>query len=681
MDKKKRILQITVCVCVAAVVAFLAVMPMFARQKPAGSDVKASILSGTVQTGSINRELIGGGVLTEEDPVAITVPAAVKLTDFLLRNGDAVTAGTPIASVDRVTVMTAVSQVQKTLDYLAEQIRSASGEVSRETVTAQAGGTVKLLYAQKGDPVQTVMLEHGALAVLSLDDLLAVNLVTDSDLKVGRSVTVTLSDGKTVAGRVAKNLNNLMTVTIEDRGYDLGETVEVSTENGVYLGSNGLYIYSPWNVTAYAGTVGSISIRVGDRLRAGDALMVLEDVGYDPAYQQLVEQRQAYEDMMLQLFQMYQTEALTAPCDGILSGIDLDSLQLLSGSGAGYRLQLLANAPNGNDEALYTNYAAKVTAVGTNGWALLVDPQSIEIADYTDLSGVPTDAATMTQVYTYPAAVQAPEGSAGEEAPPAQPEALQTAPIYEWQGGAWTRLAASDIAAGDILLFAADQEGEFVWIVRIRAAVQDAPAPSRPTGGMTSGSSTGGAQKPDTAFALYGLDTVRVAAVTPQTAMTLEIAVDERDILSLREGMEAQVKIEAAGSEKHTATVTAIGNTGVNHGGSSKYTVTLALDRTERMLSGMKATATILLSGVSDVLTVPAKALVDKGDRLLVYTGYDEENQVLLDPVTVTAGLSDGETVEILEGLSEDQTYYYAYYDTLEISFTPEFSKGTSIFG
>ena len=55
------------------------------------------------------------------------------------------------------------------------------------------------------------------------------------------------------------------------------------THDGVYLGSNGLYIYSPWNATAYAGTIESVNIRVGDRLRAGDTLMTLADVGYTPA--------------------------------------------------------------------------------------------------------------------------------------------------------------------------------------------------------------------------------------------------------------------------------------------------------------------------------------------------------------------------------------------------------------
>ena len=183
------------------------------------------------------------------------------------------------------------------------------------------------------------------------------------------------------------------------------------------------------------------------------------------------------------------------------------------------------------------------------------------------------------------------------------------------------------------------------------------------------------------AFELYGLDMAQIASVIPQNTVTLDITVDELDITSLRVGMSAQVKIDALGGEKHTATITEIGNTGTNNGGNSKYTVELTMDRSENMLAGMNATATIVLSTASDVLTIPADALVEQGNQTMVYTGYDEENDQLLNPVTVEVGSSDGETVEILDGLTDGQTYYYAYYDTLEISFTPDFGGGGFMFG
>ena len=425
--------------------------------------------------------------------------------------------------------------------------------------------------------------------------------------------------------------------------------------------------------------------------------MVLSDVGYSATYRQLISQRQEYEDLMLDLFKMYQTETITAPCDGVVSGIDMDSVQLLSDNGQGFVLSFLSNAPNGNDEIQYANYVAKVTAVGQNGWSLLVNPQPIPITDYRNLSGVPMDEAALTQVCTYPDtpaeedATPAPEEpSVPEEGAPSEGEMpagenptppteapgtaqLQTVPVYELVNGAWQQIAFSSIGTGDILLFAADQSGEFVWIVRIKKANNE---PSMPSGGFPSGNMGGYVQTPEPEFEPYSLDVVEIAAVTPQKTMTLDITIDELDIKSLQVGMSAQVKIDALGGEKYTATITEIGNTGTNNGGNSKYTVELTMDRAENMLSGMNATATIVLSTVNDVLTIPADALVEQGNETIVYTAYDEETETLQSPVIVKVGCSDGENVEILEGLAAGQTYYYAYYDTLEISFTPDFGGG-----
>lgn len=679
--KKKKLRRAIAAVCVVALVVLLAAMPLLAKQTPQEDGPQASILSGSVSTGAINTALIGGGALAEEDASVISVPAAVKLTKFLVANGDAVTEGTPIASVDRITVMTAISQIQETLEYLSEQIELAGQTDADETVRALAGGTVKILYAKEGETAQNTMLAHGSLAVLSLDGLMAVDLQTESDISVGSQVTLTLPGGTTVTGKVVTNLAGNMTVTVEDDGYAVGTAVQVAAPTGASLGSGQLYIYSPWNATAYAGTIDNIHIAEGDKLDAGDKLLTLSDVGYSAAYRQLVSQRQEYEEMMLDLFKMYQTQTLTAPCDGVVSGIDKDSAQLLSASQQTYVLNFLANAPNGNDETAYTNYVGKVDSLDDTGWLLGVNPAPLSITDYKDLSGVPTDPTAMTQQVPFSPNV----------------------PIYSLSGDEWVQVDATSIRIGDILLFALDESGVCVWAVKITPAPAPGPGPSDPTeptdptdptdptgptdptdpsipAGPSDGQYWGGfppiEQEPE--FELYELDVVDVAAVTPQTTMTLDITIDELDITSLALGMTAQIRIDALGGEKHTATITEIGNTGENNGGSSKFTVELTIERKENMLVGMTAIATLVLDTTEDVLTLPARALVEKGTQTLVYTGYDAEKGILLDLVEVTVGISDGETVEILSGLSYGQTYYYPYYDTLEISYTPDFGNGFS---
>lgn len=711
--RKKNIKRVVSMICIAAVVALLAAMPLLAKQETQSDGPRASILSGTVETGSIATELVGGGTLTAEDAVAVTVPAAVKLTQYLVSNGDAVREGDPIASVDRVTVMTAIAQVQETLDYLAEQIETESEEDTDGKVAALAGGTVKILYAVEGESVRDIMLEHGALAVLSLDGRMAVKLEARSALTAGTAVTVTLSDGTAVSGRVESNLDGEMVITVEDDGYAVGEKVQAATEEGTAIGTGALYIHSPWNATAYAGTVDSVEVEEGDEVDAGDTLLELSDLGASAAYQQLVNQRREYEELMLELFELYQTETITAPGDGVVSGVDEDSAQLLAAGNQGYTLELLANSPNGDDETLYANYVGTVAAVGIDGLVLRINPTPVAIADYKDLSGVPTDSALMSESVIYSA----------------------QAPVYELSGGEWVQIGASAITSGDVLLLACDAGGSFVWVVRIgkaQAPVQpempgeptqptepvqpgepadptqpsepetptDPTTPSTPTMPGGSGTvtqpgitipSTGGSWSSMGGFAqsgvteeeefeLYGLETVDIALVTPQSTMTMEITIDELDISRLTIGQEADITVDALTGEHFTGTITDMGNTGVSNGGNSKFTVEITLDRAENMLSGMNATAVITTQTTRDVPTVPVAALVEEGTQTVVYTGYDEENEALTDPVNVTVGVSDGENAQILSGLDAGAAYYYAYYDTLEVSNIPDFG-GPSFMG
>lgn len=275
--------------------------------------------------------MLGGGQLSGEAAVSVTVPEGVKITEYLVKNGDSVEEGQAIARVDRVSVMTAIASVQETLDYLSEEINSLSGEADTQTVSSGASGLVKLVYAQEGDSVPQLMLEHGALAVLSLDGLMAVQIETESSLKAGNTILVTFPDGSEAEGSVKSNVEGKLIVTVEDDDYEPGAEVSVSIGDGESLGSGELYINSPWKVTAYTGDVSYVYIQVGQQVYEGQSLFGLENTGHSAEYQQLVDQHQNYEELMEKLFQMYESQTVTAPCDGIITGVDkTGSYMLLS---------------------------------------------------------------------------------------------------------------------------------------------------------------------------------------------------------------------------------------------------------------------------------------------------------------------------------------------------------------
>ena len=173
-------------------------------------------------------------------------------------------------------------------------------------------------------------------------------------------------------------------------------------------------------------------------------------------------------------------------------------------------------------------------------------------------------------------------------------------------------------------------------------------------------------------FELYELEGSAVMTVTPQDSMKLLISLDEHDIAKVSLGQIAQIKVEAMKHETFAASVTSIATEATNAGGSSKFQVELTLTRGENMLDGMSASAEIVLSTTEKVLTVPVAALNEAGTKTVVYTSYDKKNGTLGSPVVVETGVSDGENVQILSGLSEGDPLFYAYYDTLELSHTPE---------
>ena len=141
---------------------------------------------------------------------------------------------------------------------------------------------------------------------------------------------------------------------------------------------------------------------------------------------------------------------------------------------------------------------------------------------------------------------------------------------------------------------------------------------------------------------------------------------DELDISKIYIGQPATVTMDALAGEIFDATVTKIANSGENEGGNSKFTVELTLEKSGDMLPGMTASVRILLDTVENVLCIPAAALSEDDGKTVVYTGYDSEKGILGDPVEITIGVADADTVQVLSALEEGTVIYYAYYDTLE---------------
>ena len=1053
-ENKKQIKKYVKLGIIGALVLLLAVMPMLAASREATDSTQASILSAAVENKDIDTQIIGGGQLTSDASLNIRIPENVKLTQYLVGNGDTVKEGDAVAKVDKVSVMTAITEVQETLDYLADEIADASNDTASTSVKALAGGTVKVIYAREGESVQDVMLDHGALAVLSLDDVMAVKIERESSLDVGDTVIVTLPDGSEVDGRVKTNLEGVLTITMDDDDYSVGAKVTVATEDGDRLGTGELYIFSPWSATAYSGTIDDILVDENDSVYIGQTMFSLEDTGNSAQFQRLIDQRQEYEELMQELFTMYRTETITAPCDGIVTGVDKDGAYLLSDSGEGWFVNLLSFF-SGDDEDGFIAYAAQVTEVTESGMTLRMNPQASYIEDLATLSHSAANTAAMTEEWNYQGdttiysqdadgllhnagtakagdvllavgdeeqvhwfvvlngnseavkAVQTESQGKGifafllsnTETPtdictgddacaasshndgcpknpvqpvvctgddscaadshnsgcpknpvqpvvctgddscvadshnsgcpknPVQPDTCTGAegcaasthndgcpviaanntatffttenkdeengdngdgkteddgdegtctgeagctadthnedckarcnlaedcpatnhkdgcesqqsggstetpslsiitsalnqgvvgqsynsPLQATDGtnvltGVWAAsglpsgltiqadtgvisgtpeaagsyavtvsftynetpvvkeftltvieatvetetylgyvaqvtevgngamkvkqtaytytvtdlnnlpvvsvdvnaltqeatyisslITESSVAVNDYLLIIVEQDGTLKHFVKQQAPSSGGQTgtPGEGTGGMPSGGSmpsggtagggmTMGGMGQVQTFETYSLDKLTIASVTSQEHMTVSITIDELDITKIYVGQTAVVSVDALGGEQFEAEITKISNSGENEGGNSKFTVEVTLAKSGDMLPGMYSSAFITLNTSESVPSVPVAALNKSGVETILYTSYDADDGVLGDPVVVTIGVSDGENVEILSGLSLGQTCYYEYHDTYVGSDAPQqgsFSLGMMMGG
>lgn len=798
--KKKNVRRYILWGVLAVVVAGLAMLPALARQQDAQDGPVASVLEATVKEGSVQATVRGGGTLEAGDGEDIELPPEVKITEFLVKNGQEVKKGDPVAKIDKVSALTAVTEIRTSMAAVEKQMETFSDEKSASTVTAPAGGRVKAIYANPGDSVAQVLVEHGALALLSLDGRMCVTLTVSSQLIPGDSINVTLDSGKTVTGRVESNLNGELTVTIADNGYAVGDTVTLEG-----LGSGSLEIHNPWLATAFNGTVSRVNIRLEQTVSSGGSLFTLKDTDYTAQRELLAETHRDYEELLQKLLTWQDTGVITAPCDGLVSGIDTDSTHLLAAEdeeltasllnadGGDFRLVLLSQVTQtctGDDKCplkgkdsghqdgcpkackhaasegvctasehfddcimacthadkaddchatgahhsdcikacIETNQEGKCpatkyhydgciekcteSAVSGECPAHIHKKGCIESCISADTAGKCTAGHHKADCIESCIVSK----SADDPCPATKHKdgcyfqnATYTGQVFKvvsvgsgvlvgyWDStvydvvktaSGWARKdgqpfstnncvqadtisASGNYQAGDVLLsVTVHKSGENdspLGLVKISSGGSQMPGfdlsgPMGMMGGFSMGGygGTGSSQTQ-----LYSLDGDVLLTVTPLDTMTVTIAVDEKDIASVKTGMTAQLTMNALPDETFEGQVTRVAQTGSGNGGSSKFDVEITLSRESDMLPGMSATAQLTLYEKMDVLTLPVAALRDEGGKTLVYTGKDKKTGEPANPVEVTTGLSDGENVEILSGIDSGTTVYYSYYDTV----------------
>ena len=685
--------------------AALVIIPFALESAKDASGDKASILSAEAALADISKTVSGAGTLTDEDAVEIKLPYGVEVTKYLVNNGDFVTEGQPLAEVDRIDVMNSIYEYQEDIEHVETQMALYTDTGEMNFLTTASAGRVMELYADVGDSISDVMLEHGALAVLSLDGLLAVDIETDA-IPVGSSVGVAAPDGTILSGHAESKKNGVTVITINQDGRTVGESVSVFNENSETIGSGELYVHSPLKISGYNGTIEAVHVKINQDMQAGGTVFTYSGNSSSAEYDVYAAKHTELAGYMEELFKMYTDGTVNASAAGVVSGIDEDAAaELLAASGDGSAaLDLLTNVTtleNGGTDHVVSDTAAegypyvyyeagKVNYMVTN-YDAAVNPGIYYSAGVITAVNLDNNGETVSVAYRetrgdrYEVSRQALDAVING----ADCDEGKILPVPSYG------LNAGNAKEGALLLFTYSVQSQSTYDEALSVSVVDengtiisggSSAGSGSAGGgtvtgdasMSGGQMTGGGSASgmtgstaqQAAYEYYPTKQTKIMSVTPQDTMTVDITVDELDILSIKKGQDVQITLDALAGQSFDGIITDIGVSGSNSGGNTKYTAEVTIDRAPNMIAGMNATALITLETDEDLLTVPSEALVSEGTRTYVYTSYDSKTGALGNPVDVTTGASDGILTEITSGLKAGDTVWYSYYDKPDNDFS-----------
>jgi HlyD family secretion protein len=154
--------------------------------------------------------------------------------------------------------------------------------------------------------------------------------------------------------------------------------------------------------------------------------------------------------------------------------------------------------------------------------------------------------------------------------------------------------------------------------------------------------------------------------------LQLVIEVDEIDIPSVKQGQDAEVKVDALQGVVFKGKVVSIYPVPVESGGIVLYNVKLAMDVPESsgVKIGMSATADIIAARHQNVLIVPSRAITSNAQgQKIVKVKTDEATQEKV----VVVGLDDGISAEIVSGVSQNEKVL--------VETKVKSSSGASLFG
>lgn len=328
-SKAGRIVRKTVkTVVVLAVIAGAGLFGLKAYiQKQAESSDNESYSRAVVTRGAMEETVYGTGTTSARNQTNVLAGADGTLTDLRVSVGDEVKAGDILAVLTNADLDDEITDLEFDLWELDDTILDTGVGSKVTAVEAPAAGRVMAIYAGVGDDALAVFRREGALAIISTDGRMKVEL-SDVDASAG----VALNDKLTVTGEdfTAEGTvvdltrqGTSLTLTIQDDSLPMGASVAVATMDGATLGTATLEVNKPMAVSSYGGTIESVHTQVGKNVKRGDTLFKLTDSPITLKLENLRLQRETANKSLEEAKEQRENLIVIAPCDGTIATLNV----------------------------------------------------------------------------------------------------------------------------------------------------------------------------------------------------------------------------------------------------------------------------------------------------------------------------------------------------------------------
>lgn len=299
----------------------------YIQSQAASSDSDTEYTRTAVARGAMEETVYGTGTTSARSQPNILAEADGTLTDLRVSVGDTVQEGDILAVLTNDELDDEITDLEFTLWDLDDTILDTRAGSAVTSIEAPAAGRVMAIYAEAGDDALAVFRREGALAILSTDGRMKVELTDvpiDSGIALGDELTMR-GWGYEITGTVTDltRQGTCVTVTVLDDTLPMGDEVTVLKEDGTQVGTGTLEVNKPMAVSSYGGTIRSVTVEVGDEVSRRQTLFRLEDSPLSLNIEDLRLQRETAAQNLEDAKEQRENLIIVAPCDGTVATLDV----------------------------------------------------------------------------------------------------------------------------------------------------------------------------------------------------------------------------------------------------------------------------------------------------------------------------------------------------------------------